>query len=112
MDRRNEVINEALVARKRIQLNMIQIPKRRLLMKSTPPAASDSGQQREKRSVTNTDTVTQARDPMKMGIGGKKTPPTALPANSRRRISMMSEPVAVTTQEAIDREMAVIIASV
>ena len=72
-------------------------------MKSAPSGASDSGQQREQRSVANTDTVTQAKDPMKTGTG-RKTPPTALPANTRRRISMMSEPAAVTTQEAIDCE--------
>ena len=46
-------------------------PKRRLLMESVASAASDSGQQREKRSVTNTEAGTQARDPMEMGIGGK-----------------------------------------
>ena len=42
------------------------------------------------------------------------TSPTALPASTRRRISMKSEPVAVTTQEALygSREKARRIASV
>ena len=102
MDRRSEVINEALVeeARRAEQRrrrdgdakatvpvpdsarlavrdpkeNSVELdpdPKRRLLMKSAPSATSDRGQQREKRSVTNTEAGTQARDPMKIRIGGK-----------------------------------------
>ena len=76
--------------------------KRRLLMKSAPTAASGSGQQREKRSVTNTEAGKQAGDSLEIGTGVSTTAPAALPVNTRRRISMKSEPVAVTTQEAID----------
>ena len=60
-------------------------PKRRLLMKSAPSAASHSGQHKEKDSVMNTEAGTQVRDPMEMSTGGSTRSPTALPANTRRR---------------------------
>ena len=85
----------------KVQLNLIQTPKRRLLMKSEPSLASHSGQQKEKESVTNTEAGTQVRDSMETSTGGSTTSPTALSAHTRRRISMRSEP-AVTLQEAID----------
>ena len=88
--------------------------KRRLLMKSAPSAASHSGQQKEKESVTNAEAGMQVGDPMDMSNGGSTTSTTAMPAHHRRRISMKSEPVAVTTQEAVDgsREKAMRIGSV
>ena len=88
-------------------------PKKRLLMQSAPSAASDSGQQGEKRSVTGTESGARAGDPLEMGTG-ESTIPIAPPASTRRRIVTESEPVAVTTQEAVDgcREKAMRIASI
>ena len=77
-------------------------PKGRLLMKSAPSAASHSGQHKEKDSAMNTEAGTQFRDPMEMSTVGGTRSPTALPANTRRRVSTHSEFVAVTAQEAID----------
>ena len=83
-------------------------------MKSAPSAASHSGQQKEKESVTNAEAGMQVRDPMDMSNGGSTTSTTAMPAHHRRRISVKSEPVAVTTQEGVDgsREKAMRIGSV
>ena len=93
----------------------VPIPKRRLLMKSAPSTASGSGQQREKRLVTDTEPGVQTGDPLEVGTGESTTLPGAPSANTRRRIVVKSEPVAaVTTQEAVDRfrEKAMRIASV
>ena len=132
LDRRNEVINEALAeeirkakqrkgrdadaaatmpaepaasAARDLRESPVEPdpnPKRRLSMKSASSAASDSGQQREKRPVTDTESGAQARDPLETGTGENTTSPTALFANTRRRIVMKSKPLAVTTQEAVD----------
>ena len=145
LDRRNEVINEALAEevrraeqRKRREDDTAATvpepepaapaardpreslvepdpdPKRRLLLKSAPSAASDSGQQGEKRSVTDAASGARAADPLDMGICESTIPPTAPPASTRRGIVTKSEPVAVTTQEAVDgcREKAMRIASI
>ena len=88
-------------------------PKRRLLMKSGSPTASGSGQQSAKRPVTDTESRMQTGDPLEMGTGESTTLPQA-PSADRRRIAVKSEPVAVTTQEAVDgyREKTMCIASV
>ena len=122
LDRRNEMINEALAEevrrseqRKRKAGDAVAAvpelgsvtaaardprenpvapdpyPKRRLFMKSAPSAASHSGQQKEKESVTGTEAGMQVRDPMEMSSGGGTTSTTALPANIRRRISIQLE---------------------
>ena len=52
-------------------------------MKSAPSAASHSGQQKEKESVTGTEAGMQVSDPMEMSSGGGTTSTTALPANIR-----------------------------
>ena len=75
---------------------------RRLFMKSASSAASGSGQQREKRPVTDTDLGMQTEDPMDMRTVECTTLLRAPPANTRRRILVKSEPTAVTTQEAGD----------
>ena len=91
------------------------IPKRRLLMKSAPSTANGSGQQREKRPVTDAEPRLQTGDPLEVGTGESTTLPGAPSSNTRRRIVVKSEPVAaVTTQEAVDgyRENSMRIASV
>ena len=125
LDRRDEVINEALAEevrrgeqrKKRSDRATVAVPetesaapeprenpiepeanpKRRLLMKSASLTASGSGQQRQKGA-----------------IGALAKSPAAPSANIPRRIAVKSEPVAVTTQEAVDgrREKAMRIASV
>ena len=78
-------------------------PKRRLLAKSAPSTASGSGQQREKRPVTDTEPRVQTGDPLEVGTVESTTLPGAPSSNTRRRIVVKSEPVAaVTTQEAVD----------
>ena len=88
-------------------------PKRRLLMKSASLTASGSGQQRQKRAVPDDESGMQIEDTLETGIGEGTASPAAL-ANIRRPFSVKSEPVAVTTQEAIDghRQEAMRIASV
>ena len=61
-------------------------PKRRLLMKSASSTASSSGQQRVKRSVTDTEAEMQTGDPLEMGTGESTTLPRAPSANTRRII--------------------------
>ena len=82
-------------------------PKRRLLMKSASLTANGSGQQRQKRAI-------QVEDTQETGTGEGTASPAAPSANIRRRIAVKSEPVAVTTQEAVDGrcEKAMRIASV
>ena len=89
-------------------------PKRRLLMKSASLTASGSGLQREKRPIPDGDLRMQVEDTSATGTGEGTALPAAPSANTRRRIVGKSEPVAVTTQEAVDgyREKARRIASV
>ena len=145
LDRRNEVINEALAEevrrgeqrKKRSDRAIVAVPetepaasaapepreapvepeanpKRRLLMKSASLTASGSGQQRQKRSIPDDESGMQVEDTPETGTGEGTASPAAPSANIRRRIAVKSEPVAVTTQEAIDGhcEKAVGIASV
>ena len=77
-------------------------PKRRLLMKSVSSAASGSGQQSAKMPATDTEAGMQAGYSLDMGTGESTTLPRAPSANTRRRVVVKSEPVAVTTQEAVD----------
>ena len=89
-------------------------PKRRLLMKSASLTASGSSQQREKRPIPDGESRVQAEDMSEKGTGeGTALPATPL-VNTRRRIVGKSEPMAVTTQEAVEgyREKARRIASV
>ena len=118
LDRRNEVINEALAeeirraeqrkggdadaaatmpepepaasAARDLKESPVEPgpnPKRRLLMKSASSAASDSGQHREKRPVTDTESGEQARDPLETGTGENTTSPTALWQSPRKKQS-------------------------
>ena len=89
-------------------------PKRRLLMKSASLTASGSGQPRQKRSIPDDESRMQVEDTSETGTGEGTALPAAPSANTRRRIVVKSEPVAVTTQEAVDGhcEKAMRIASV
>ena len=69
-------------------------------MKSAPSTASGSGQQGEKRPIPDNETRVQAEDTSEMGIGESTALPRAPSANTRRRIVVKTEPMAVTTQEA------------
>ena len=89
-------------------------PKRRMLMKSTSLTASSSGHKRERRSNSDEELRMQTEDTsMARTSEGAEVHKTQSVIN-RRRVVGKSEPVAVTTQEAIDgyREKARIIASV
>ena len=89
-------------------------PKRRMLMKSTSLTASSSGHKRERRSNSEEEMRMQTEDtPTERTNQGIAVPETKS-ANNRRRVVGKSEPVAVTTLEAIDgyREKARRIASV
>ena len=88
--------------------------KRRLLMKSTPLTASNSGEEGRKRSIPDDESRMQVEDTQKTDIGEGEASPATASANIRRRIAMKSEPEAVTTQEALDgsREKVMRIASV
>ena len=77
-------------------------PKRRLLMKSASSTASGRGQQNAKRPATDTQPGMQTGDPLDMGTGESTTLPGAPSENTRRRTAVKAEPVAVTTQEAVD----------
>ena len=145
MDRRSEVINEALAEeiqrgeqRKErssrvtttapapklaastsheMRQNPIEPdpnPKKRLLMMSASSVASGIGQQRVKRSATDEVTEAQNGIPMEMVTDERVRLPSALAANTRRRIAEQSTPVAITVQEIVDgyREKAMRIASV
>ena len=89
-------------------------PKRRLLMKSASLTASGSVQQKEKRPIPHDESRMQVKDTSETGTGEGTALPAAPSANTRRRIEVKSEPVAVTTQEAVDGhcEKAMKIASV
>ena len=73
-------------------------PKRRLLMKSASLTASGSGQQKEKRSIPDDESRVQVEDTSETGTGEGTALLAAPSANTRRRIVVKSEPVAVTTQ--------------
>ena len=77
-------------------------PKRRVLMKSASSTASGSGQQREKRPIPDGESRMQVEDMSETGTGEGTALPAAPSANTRRRIVVKSEPMAVTTQEAVD----------
>ena len=89
-------------------------PKRRLLMKSASLTASSSGQKGEKRSTSDGESKKQVEDTSVARTSECAASPETPSANTRRRIVRKSEPVAVTTQEAIDgyREKARRIASI
>ena len=70
-------------------------PKRRM-------PASGSGQQREKRPIPDGESRMQVEDMSETGTGEGTALPAAPSANTRRRIVVKSEPMAVTTQEAVD----------
>ena len=91
-----------------------QNPKRRMLMKSASSTATNTGQQREKRPIPDGESRMQVEDMSETGTGEGTALPAAPSANTRRRIVVKSEPMAVTTQEAVDgyREKAMRIASV
>ena len=78
-------------------------PKRSLLIsqRRQQPAAVD-GKGRRGQSVTDTEPRIHTGDPLEMGTGESRMLPGAPSANTRRRIVVKSEPVAVTTQEAAD----------
>ena len=63
---------------------------------------SGSGQQREKRQATDTESGMQTGDPLEMGTGESTTMPGTASASTRRRLVVKSEPAAITTQEAVD----------
>ena len=83
-------------------------------MKSASLTASGSGQQREEKPIPDGDSRMQVEDTLETGTGEGTALPAVPSANTRRRIVGKSEPVAVTTQEAVDgyREKARRIASV
>ena len=142
LDRRDEVINEALAEevrrgeqrKKRSDGTTAAVPetgsaapelredpiepdpnpKRRMLMTSASSTPSGSGQQREKRPIPGRESRMQVEDMSETGTGEGTALPAAPSANTRRRIVVKSEPMAVTTQEAVDgyREKAMRIASV
>ena len=89
-------------------------PKRRLLMKSASLTASGSGQQREKRPTPDGEFKMQTEDMSETGTSDGTALPATPSANTRRRIVGKSEPMAFTTQEAVEgyRERARRIASV
>ena len=131
LDRRSEVINEALAEevrrggeqrKKRSDSATAAVPetesaapesranpsepeanpKRRLLIKSASLTASGSGQQRQKKSIPDDEQGMQVEDTPDTGTGEGTASPAAPSAGIRRRIAVKSEPVAVTTQEAVD----------
>ena len=71
-------------------------------MKSASLTASGSGQQRQKRAIINDESGMQVEDTPETGTGEGTVSPAAPSANIRHRIAVKSEPVAVTTQEAVD----------
>ena len=71
-------------------------------MKSASSTASGSGQQRQKRSITDDESGMQVEDTPETGTGEGTASLAAPSANIRLRIDVKSEPVAVTTQEAVD----------
>ena len=83
-------------------------------MKSASSMARSSGEQGQKRLIPDDESRMQVEDAPKADIAGDIVSPAAMSTNVRWRITKKSEPVAVTTQEAIDgyREKAIRIASV
>ena len=78
-------------------------PKRRMLMKSTSlTASSSSGPGKEKRTKSDADSRMQVESTSMPTINESTESSETLDANTQRRIVGKSEPVAVTTQEAID----------
>ena len=144
LDRRNEVINEAVAEEVRREeqrrrsdraaaetpeaeptapagsepredpIEPDPNPKRRLLMKSASPTATGCGQQRERKAIPEGESRMQVEDKPEIDTEERAETPGAPSPNNRRRIGTKSEPMAVTTQEAVDgyREKAMRIASV
>ena len=83
-------------------------------MKSASSTASGSGQQKEKTSIPDDESRLQVEDTSEMGTGESTELLGAPSANTGRRIAVKSDPVTVTTQEAVDGccEKAMRIASV
>ena len=71
-------------------------------MRSASSTASGSGQQKEKKSIPDDESRMPVEDTSEMGTGESTELPGASSANTRRRVIVTSEPVAVTTQEAVD----------
>ena len=147
LDRRSEVINEALadeiqrgkVSRGRREAAELQQqhqhqnlaastshessenpiepdpnPKETFIHEVSFASSQRQWQQRVKRSATDAELEARMRVAMEMCSDESAALPSALAANTRRRIAENSAPVAVTTQEGIDgyREQAKMIASV
>ena len=90
-------------------------PKRRMLMKSASlTASSSSGHSKEKGTKSDEESRMQVESTSMPTINENTELPETLEANARKRIVGKSEPVAFTTQEAIDgyREIARRIANV
>ena len=89
-------------------------PRKRLLMKSASSMARSSGGQGQKRSIPDDESRMQVEETPKTDIAGDIVALAAMSTSVRRRTTKKSEPVAVTTQEAVDgyREKAIRIASV
>ena len=89
-------------------------PKRRMLMKSTSLTDSNSSHKRERRSNTDEELRMQVESTTMEKASDSAAVPETQSVNTRRRVIGKSEPVAVTTQEAIDgyREKARRIANV
>ena len=125
LDRRNEVINEALAEevrrgeerKKRSDSATAEVPEtesredpiepevnpnRRLLMKSASLTASGSGQRKEKRSIPDDESRMQVEDTSETVTGERAAVPAAPSASIRRRIAVKSGQVEVTTPEAVD----------
>ena len=77
-------------------------PKRRTLMKSASLTVSGSGQQKDRRSISDGESRMQVEDTPETGTGESTALLAAPSANTGRGIVVKSEPVAVTTQEAVD----------
>ena len=89
-------------------------PKRRMIMKSTSlTASSSSGHNREKRTKSDMESKMQVENTSVPVINESSESTETVTTNTRRRIVGKSEPVAVTTLEAIDgyREKTRIISS-
>ena len=65
---------------------------------SAASTANGSGQRKEKRSIPDVESRVQFEDISEMGIGESTALPGAPSANTRRRIVVVSEPAAATTQ--------------
>ena len=145
LDRRSEVINEALAEevrreeqrKKRSDRGAAAIPEtkpaapavsepredpiepdpnpmRRLIIISSSLTASGSGQRGERKATPDDESRMQVEDKLEMDTEERTDTHQASSTNTRRRIVTKSEPMAVTTQEAVDgyREKAMRIAIV